>query len=107
MAEFCFYCCISLCEVTFESDSKLKCAIKSIGIPSNVEVVGEECFSSCKSLCEVTFESDSKLRESQKDAFDEFLRCVKVPVGFAVEYKWPRNCRIKYYNSPVASERKK
>jgi hypothetical protein len=106
IGEECFSWCESLCEVTFESGSKLKeigkyafskCAIKSIRIPSNVELIGECCFSGCESLCEVTFESGSHLREIHKYVFNERLECVRVPVGFAVEYSWPKNCRIEYY----------
>jgi hypothetical protein len=38
------------------SDSR----IKIIGIPNNVENIGEFCFSKCEYLCGVVFESDSK-----------------------------------------------
>jgi hypothetical protein len=46
-----------------------ECVIKSIGIPSNAEVIGEFCFSGCNSLCGVTFEAGSKLKEIGRSAF--------------------------------------
>jgi hypothetical protein len=51
-----------LCEVIFESSSKLQriekqalyySSVKTIQIPSSVELIGEHCFSVCQSLCEV------------------------------------------------------
>jgi hypothetical protein len=111
IGEECFSGCRDLCEVKFESDSQLKeigrcafmiCAIKSIRIPSNVEVIGEGCF--CGSLCEVIFESGSKLKRIHSNAFDGFLECVQLPMGFNVDYPWPNNCRIKYYDHVVGSE---
>jgi hypothetical protein len=65
IGKFCFWGCKSLCEVTFETGSKLEriekqafswTRLKKMTIPSSVEVSGEDCFSSCGSLCEVTFE---------------------------------------------------
>jgi predicted metal-binding protein len=76
----CFRGCNYLCEVVFESDSKLKqigdCAfyhsgIKSIRIPNNVEKIENNCFSMCESLCEIVFESESKLKEIGDYAFSE------------------------------------
>jgi hypothetical protein len=96
-----------------ESGSKLKeinnsafyeCAIQSIEIPSNIEMIGDWCFSDCKSLCEITFESISKLKEIGKNAFSNRLECVKVPAGFTVEYHWPDDCRIEYYDQKVATQ---
>jgi hypothetical protein len=84
-----------------------ECAIKSIVIPNNIEVIGDWCFSNCSSICEVTFESDSKLKEIHENAFSDHLQCVKVPMGFAVGYHWPDDCRIEYYDQAVAAERKK
>jgi hypothetical protein len=116
ISDGCFYCCKSLCEVTFESDSKLKeigksafcdCKIKSIRIPSNVKVIGEWCFSGCKALCDVTFESGSKLKKIHNNAFKCSLKRVRVPPEFAVGYRWPRHCRIEYYEQTVSAERKK
>jgi hypothetical protein len=63
--KYCFSECKSLCEVVFESNSKLReiddlalssSGIKTIRIPSNVEMFGKHCFSGCKSLYEVVFE---------------------------------------------------
>jgi hypothetical protein len=74
----CFYKCKSLCEVVFESDSKLKeidgstfyySGIKTIRIPSNIEYIGEYCFYKCKFLGEIVFESDSKLKGIDNRAF--------------------------------------
>jgi hypothetical protein len=108
----CFYCCQFLCEVTFDPGSKLKeigmcafneCALKSIRIPSTIEVIGPGCFYCCQFLCEVTFESDSELKEIGRNAFHERVKCVRVPMGFAVEYHWPDDCQIQYYHRPVAA----
>jgi hypothetical protein len=126
IGEYCFSSCESLCEVTFESGCQLKelgksafyeSGIKSIRIPSSIEVIGEACFSHCKSLCEVTFESGcqlkelgksgSKLKEIHTHSFPEGIECIKLPVGFAVEYSWPENCRIDYYDQELAVERKR
>jgi hypothetical protein len=81
--------------------------IKSIRIPRNIEVIPEFCFSRCESLCEITFESSSKLKEIHKNAFNERLDCVRVPLGFPDEYHWPPNCRIEYYDPAAAVEKKK
>jgi hypothetical protein len=65
IGEKCFHLCGSLCEVTFETGSKLQrieksafsqTDLKKMTIPSSVEVIGESCFHSCVSLSEVTFE---------------------------------------------------
>jgi hypothetical protein len=92
----CFYWCKSLCEVTFEGGSKLKeigesafpsTAIKSIQLPTNVEVnhlvIGKGCFYWCKSLCDVTFEPGSRLKEVSENAFSRCISCIRGPVGCA------------------------
>jgi hypothetical protein len=99
IGERCFHECKSLCEVTFESGSKLKeigkgafymCGIKSIGIPSNVEVIGAKCFYHCESLCEVTFESGSKLKEIGGNAFSECrIKSIGIPSNVDDEIDWP------------------
>jgi hypothetical protein len=74
----CFSYCRSLCEVTFETGSKLQRiersafygnGLKKITIPSSVELIGESGFFSCKSLCEITFEAGSRLKEIGDGAF--------------------------------------
>jgi hypothetical protein len=87
----CFYNCESLCEVTFESVSKLtvigncafyECGIKSIRIPSSVEVIGTECFYDCFCLCEVTFESISKLKGIGRHALcNTGVDTMEIPAG--------------------------
>jgi putative transposon-encoded protein len=47
----------------------ISCPIKSIGIPSNVEVIGEQCLSWCYSNVEVTFESGCDLKKMGEGAF--------------------------------------
>jgi hypothetical protein len=69
LCDRCFYGCVSLCQILFESDSKLNeigglsfygSGIKAIRIPSNVENIGNCSFCWCKSLCDIIFESNSK-----------------------------------------------
>jgi hypothetical protein len=103
IGEWCFSWCESLCDITFDSDSKLReigektfyrCPIQSIQIPMNVEVIGDECFSQCNSLREVSFDSGSKLKELGQNAFNSCpLECVRVPERFGGEYDWPKQCR--------------
>jgi hypothetical protein len=88
------------------SSLESRCAIKSIRIPRNLEVIGEGCFCHCKSLCEVTFEPGSTLRIIRENIFSDRVKCVIVPLGFTVENTWPSNCRIEYYDPAVAMERK-
>jgi hypothetical protein len=112
----CFSRCKSLCGVIFELDSKLKeigpcafvfwCEVESIRIPRNVEMIGEACYFFSLSLCEVAFESGSKLKAIGKSAFCRWVKCIRVPLGFTVEYKWPRDCLIEYYDEAVATERR-
>jgi hypothetical protein len=59
--------------------------LRSVTIPSSVEIIGKLCFHMCQSLCEVKFESGSKLREIRHSAFNETsVREVGVPLGCAV-----------------------
>jgi hypothetical protein len=90
----CFYECKSLCEVTFETGSKLQrietlafreTGLKKMTIPSSVEVIGEFCFSSCESLSEVTFERGSKLQRIEKYALCETdLKKMTIPSSVEV-----------------------
>jgi hypothetical protein len=99
----CFYGCESLCEVTFESGSKLKRieehgfegnCVSMIQIPSSVEFLGTGCFWGCNWLREVTFEGN--IREIGCRAFDTcLLKCVKVPRGVKLNYEFPEKCRIE------------
>jgi hypothetical protein len=62
-----------------------ECPIKSIGIPSNVEVIRKDCFYHCESLCEVTFESSSKLKEIGEDVFCECaIKSIRIPSNVEV-----------------------
>jgi hypothetical protein len=76
IGENCFRGCESLCEITFESGSKLQRIeeeafrlnnLKMIEIPSSVEFIGEFCFSECQSLYDVRFEGH--VREIEVMAF--------------------------------------
>jgi hypothetical protein len=61
------------------------CAIQSVGIPSNIEVIGEFCFCRCEFLCVVTFELDSKLKEIGKSAFKECeFKSIRIPRNIEV-----------------------
>jgi hypothetical protein len=76
-------------EITFECESRLKCLgksalgttlLKTIQIPSSVEVIEKSCFDQCQSLCEVTFESQSKLRRIEQYAFHATaLETIQIP----------------------------
>jgi hypothetical protein len=71
--------------------------LKSIRIPSSVEIIGEWCFHACRrSLYEVTFEGG--IAEVGKCAFDECmgLRCVRIPGGGKLTCKLPGDCVIEY-----------
>jgi hypothetical protein len=55
-------------------------SIESIGIPSNVEKIGEWCFSRCESLSEMIFESGSKLKDIGNSAFsDSGIKSIRIP----------------------------
>jgi hypothetical protein len=57
-----------------------KCGIKSIGIPSSIELIREECFYHCESLYEVAFESYSKLKEICSHAFSRCaINSIRIP----------------------------
>jgi hypothetical protein len=85
----CFSGCKFLCEVTFESNSSLrcierigfeKCGLKSIQVPASVESIGAFCFCECSCLCEVTFESESLLKEIGMHAFDgAIVSAIEIP----------------------------
>jgi hypothetical protein len=73
----CFSKCKSVNEVVFEEGSRLQsigarafydCGIKSIAIPSGVEVIGKQCFDSSK-LCSMSFGKDSRLKLIENQAF--------------------------------------
>jgi hypothetical protein len=67
----CLSKCRSLCEVRFESGSKLSrigngafraTALIQIVIPASGEVLGEDCFAECRSLSSVTFEETVNIK---------------------------------------------
>jgi hypothetical protein len=105
----------SLCEIIFESDSKLKqisdsafrtSQIQLIRIPSNVESFGEFCFYECKSLYGVIFESDSKLKEFGVRAFSESgIKAIRIPsnvkkVGDYCFFRCRSLCEVTFESSP-------
>jgi hypothetical protein len=76
--ESCFEGVKSLCELTFEGESRLKriqknafreTSLRSVKIPASVEYIGSFCFYDCKVLSEVTFEPNSRLKEICEKAF--------------------------------------
>jgi hypothetical protein len=102
IGNYCFYGRRSLCEVVFESDSKLKeigdyafegSGIKTIRIPRDIEKIGKKCFYGCESLSEVTFEGCPSI------GFEAFSDCplkyVKVAKGVILEYEFPEDCIIQ------------
>jgi serine/threonine protein kinase len=101
----CFCGCKSLCEVIFENGSKLQrieeqafldTGVKTIRIPSSVEFLGEYCFCVCESLYEVIFEGNVKVIQNNVFSQCDSLKCVKVPRGVNLNYKFPEECRIEY-----------
>jgi hypothetical protein len=85
----CFCECESLSEIMFAPDCKLQCiekyaflgsGVKTIRIPSSVEMIGENCFRWCLCLSEVAFGSGCKLQCIEKDAFRESgVKTIRIP----------------------------
>jgi hypothetical protein len=73
-------------KITFEAVSKLReldeaafagCScLRSLSIPSSVEIIGKYCFWNCSSLEEIVFQSDSQLVRIGGSAF---LSCSAIP----------------------------
>jgi hypothetical protein len=93
------------------SDSKLKdiggfaflgSGLKSIEIPSTVEVIGKECFSWCTSLCEVRFHGKVGIEENAFLGCP--LKCVRVPVGVKLDYNFGSECKIVEDEIPNPTE---
>jgi hypothetical protein len=68
----------SIASIKFETGAKLqrieelvfaKGGLKSIVVPSSIEVLCESCFSGCEALSPITFQSDSHLRRTEISAF--------------------------------------
>jgi hypothetical protein len=76
----CFAQQTHLSAVSFEADSRVRRigdhafdgsrALRSIVIPSTVEMLGESCFSGCTRLSTVSFEPNSRLSAIGRWAFD-------------------------------------
>jgi hypothetical protein len=85
----CFYNCLSLSSITFESNSHLtriesgaflQSKLQSILIPSSVEILGSSCFYNCLSLSSITFESNSQLTRIESGAFlQSSLQSILIP----------------------------
>jgi hypothetical protein len=91
--------CANLREMIFESGSLLQrievCAssfraLRTIAIPSSVEIIGYECFAGYSNLCEVIFEPGSKLREIQGWAFfaGTAIRTIAIPSSVEIIGDW-------------------
>jgi RNase P/RNase MRP subunit POP5 len=74
----CFYKCMSLVSITFESTSRLieiekeafyESGLRTIIIPSSVQILGDKSFASCARLQKVTFDRKSRLRQIGRDVF--------------------------------------
>jgi hypothetical protein len=74
-----FRWCASLESVTFEAGSALReigentfgeSGLKSIVIPTSVEVIGNRAFQKCEWLASVTFEAESNMRAVGDSAFE-------------------------------------
>jgi hypothetical protein len=107
IGEECFCECRSLCEITFESESRLRgiekgafsrSGVKRIQIPSSVGFIGKECFRGCRSLREVIFEGEVK--EIGSDAFENCqIDRIVIPRGVTMGACLPEGCRIEYRES--------
>jgi hypothetical protein len=97
--ERCFsYCCGSVREVIFETESRLQRIEKrafygtgrtAITIPSSVEEIRKQGFDLCKSLSEVAFEPKSKLKRIGDSAFSRTaLKKVIIPSSVEVVGKF-------------------
>jgi hypothetical protein len=99
----CFYRCISLTAMTFESNSKLPGIDESpfadsglgpIQVPALFEVVCTACFFGCASLTSITFDSGSKLHRIEESPFrDSGLIAIHIPASVEVVCKsWFYEC---------------
>jgi hypothetical protein len=112
ISDGCFYGCKSLHGVTLEPGSKLQhiekhafssSGLKSIRIPSSLEYIGERCFYLCGSLSEIIFEGGVK--EIGADAYCNCpLKSVRIPREVKLNYKFPDDCVIEYYDPEAAAE---
>jgi hypothetical protein len=96
------FSCKSLCEVVFESHSKLKeigdsafpySRIKTIRIPINVENIGKRCFSWSRCLSEVTFQSSPSI--GNQAFYGCPLKYVNVAKGVILNYQFREDCTIR------------
>jgi hypothetical protein len=90
LCDGCFFGQIHLSAVSFESNSRLRrigdgaffgSSLRSIVIPSRVEIIEADCFRFCWKLLIVTFESNSRLSVIGDRAFGDCsaLKIVRVP----------------------------
>jgi hypothetical protein len=82
---------LPVCVVAIERGSELKqiafrcCGLKSIVIPSSVDVLITDSFVSCKSLESVVFESGSRLERIEESAFSwSGLKSIVIPSSVVV-----------------------
>jgi hypothetical protein len=55
--------------IRIEESAFSSSGLKSIVIPSSVEILGKSCFGHCQSLESIIFENDSKLVRIEEEAF--------------------------------------
>jgi hypothetical protein len=93
--------CKSLCEIVFESGSKLKkigdsafsySRIKAIRILNNVERIGEHSFLVCIFLSAITFEGFPSI--GTKAFTCRSLKCVNIAKSAVLRYEFPVNCTV-------------
>jgi hypothetical protein len=92
----CFQICAALQTVSFDLDSKLSAigievfshcvALKSISLPSTLQVIGEGCFWYCLKLHAVNFAPDSKLVRIEKSAFNQCSALQSIILPASVEF---------------------
>jgi hypothetical protein len=101
---YCDFISVSVESIIFENDSKLiridesafsHSGLKSIIIPSSVEILCQSCFRYCRSLESIIFENDSKLIRIGELAFSESgLKSIIIPSSVEILCKsWIEGCR--------------
>jgi hypothetical protein len=60
------------------------CELRSVFIPSSVEIIGHSCFWRCQALSSLSFERGSSLRQIEKSAFSGCTSLQSLYIGASV-----------------------